>query len=171
MKVNDYIAGVPVHAPTLSDAENPFQHTDLLVNAQVTRIVVDVMSGIVGILLEIRQTEHLRGNTGLLRVTGVAQQNWICTASSDEFTAWSILGATVYQRAGEFQLVAQCLPAGALRVVGSSAEFILLDAPALTSTPPDYRADPRELIRFGVASENTECGAIGVAYSARGEQV
>lgn len=171
MKVNDYLAGAPFDAPTLPDEWNPFQHAELFEHAQVTRIIVDVMSGTVGILLELRQAEQLRANTALLRVTGVAQQNWICTASADEFTAWSIRGATVYQRAGEFQLVAQCLPAGALRVVGASAEFILLDAAALATAPPDYHSDPRELIRFGVATESTECEAVGVAYSAQTERV
>lgn len=171
MNVNDVLAGVPMRAPELRDTENPFLHPELFIDAQVTRIIVDVMTGTVGILLELRQAEHLRGNTALLRVTGVAQQNWICTAMANEFTAWSISGATVHQRPGEFQFVAQCLPAGALRLVGTSAEFVLLEAAALASAPPDYRADSRELIRFGVANENTECHAVGVARSVQTEKV
>ncbi|PVE96872.1 MULTISPECIES: hypothetical protein [unclassified Microbacterium] len=171
MKVNDVLAGVPFRAPDLDDAENPFLHTELFVDAQVTRILVDVMTGTVGILFELRQAERLRANTALLRVTGVAQQNWICTAMANEFTAWSITGATIHQRLGEFQFVAQCLPAGALRVVGSSAEFILLEASALATAPPDYRTDSHDLIRFGVANETTECEAVGIARSVQTEKV
>ncbi|WP_223627175.1 hypothetical protein [Microbacterium sp. EST19A] len=171
MRVNDVLSGVPFTAPELPDAENPFLHTELFVHAQVTRILVDVMTGTVGILFELRQVEHLPANTALLRVTGVAQQNWIATAMANEFTAWSISGARIHQRAGEFQFVAQCLPAGAVRVVGSAAEFILLEAAALPSAPPDYLNDPRELIRFGVADESTECEAVGVARSTQTEKV
>lgn len=171
MRVNDILSGVPFAAPDLPDAENPFLHSELFVHAQVTRILVDVMTGTVGILLELRQADRLPANTALLRVKGVAQQNWIATATVNEFTAWSITGATIHQRAGEFQFVAQCLPAGAVRVVGSAAEFILLEAAALASAPPDYLNDPRELIRFGIADENTECEAVGVARSAQTERV
>lgn len=171
MKVNDVLAGVPFRAPELHDSENPFLRTELFVDAQITRLIVDVMTGTVGILFELRQAEHLRANTALLRVTGVAQQNWVCTAMANEFTAWSISGVTVHQRPGQFQFVAQCLPAGALRVVGTSAEFVLLEAAALASAPPDYRADASDLIRFGVANENTECEAVGVARSVQTEKV
>jgi hypothetical protein len=171
MRVNDVLIGIPFEAPELPEVNNPFQHSELFDDAQVTRILVDVMAGTVGVLLELRQAEHLPGNTALLRVTGVAQQNWICTAMADELTAWSITGVVVHQRPGEFQLVAQCLPAGALRIVGASAEFVLLDAAALADAPPDYRADARELIRFGVANENTECRLIGVARSVQTEKV
>lgn len=170
MRVNDVLAVIPSEAPQLPEAENPFRHTELFEDAQVTRITVDVLAGTVGVLLELRQAERLPANTALLRVTGVAQQNWICTAMADEFTAWSITGAVVHQRPGEFQFVAQCLPAGALRIVGASAEFILLDAVALADAPPDYHADARELIRFGVANESTECRLIGVARSTRTEE-
>ena len=171
MRVNDVLSGVPFAAPTLPDAENPFRHSELFVDAQITRIVVDVMTSTVGILFELRQADRLPANTALLRVSGVAQQNWICTAMTNEFTAWSITGATIHQRPGEFQFVAQCLPAGALRIVGSSAEFVLLEAAALASAPPDYRNDARDLIRFGVANENTECEPVGLARSVQTEKV
>jgi hypothetical protein len=164
MKVYDYLAGAPFDAPELAVAENPFHDAGLLVDAQVNRILVDVLSGTVGIILELRQNERLPANTGLLRVMGVAQQNWIGTALADEYTAWSISGATIRQRPGEFQLVAQCAPAGALRVVGASAEFILLDA-AFASAPLRHRTEASELIRFGVANESTDCAAVGFARS------
>ena len=56
-------------------------------------------------------------------------------------------------------------PVGTLRLVGSAADFTLLEAVALDTTPPDYRADPRALIRFGIADESTEVEAIGMARS------
>lgn len=167
MKVNDAIVGAPLSAPALSDAENPFLDPSILHGAQITLIVVDVLAGTVGILLELRQAPHIRANTGLIRVTGVAQQNWICTSVANEFTAWSITGATVHAAPTEFQLAAQCLPTGMLRVIGTSAEFVLLDAGALDVAPPDYRAGSRTLIRFGVADQNTDCEVVGVARSNR----
>lgn len=171
MKVNDYLTGAPFEAPELADEANPFQHDELLIEAQITRIVVDVMSGTVGVLLELRQAPQFRATTALLRVTGVAQQNWICAVIANEFTAWSITGATVFQREGEFQLIAQCLPAGSLRIVGASAEFFLLESDALGAAPLGSRADARDLIRFGVAYENTECVVVGVARSSQTERV
>ncbi|MDQ0726548.1 hypothetical protein [Microbacterium sp. W4I20] len=169
MKVNDVLAGVPIDAPELPDAANPFRHTELLVGAQVTRILVDVLAGSVGVLFELRQAPHLNANTGLLRVHGVAQQNWICTSAANEFTAWSITGATVHQRPAEFQISAQCLPAGALRIVGTSADFTLLDAAAASTAPPDDQADGRGLLRFGVADENTPCAVVGIARSVQAD--
>lgn len=165
MKVNDLLVGDPRELPGLPDEENPFVDADALLDAQITRIIVDVLGGSVGVLLELRQSSRLRGNTAFLRVTGVAQQNWICTRTANEFTAWSITGVTVHQREKEFHLVADCLPVGTLRLVGSAADFTLLEAVALDTTPPDYRADPRALIRFGIADESTEVEAIGMARS------
>lgn len=170
MKVNDLLIGVPSALPALPEEENPFLHPDALIDAQITRIVVDVLGGTVGVLLELRQSARLRGNTALLRVSGVAQQNWICTRTANEFTAWSITAASMHQGTHEFHLVADCLPVGTLRLIGASADFILLEAGALETAPPDYRTDPRAAIRFGIADETTELQAIGVARS-RGSAV
>ena len=166
MMVNDLLIGVPGELPRLPDEENPFLTADALVGAQITRILVDVLGGAVGVLLELRQSSRLRGTTALLRVTGVVQQNWLSTRTANEFTAWSITGFTVHQGEQEFQLVVDCLPVGTLRVVGSAADFTLLQARALDVAPPDYRSDPRALIRFGIANESTEVEPIGVARSA-----
>ncbi|QNA91846.1 MULTISPECIES: hypothetical protein [unclassified Microbacterium] len=165
MKVRDLLIGVPREFPSLQDEENPFLHADALIGAQITRVIVDVLGGAVGVLLELRQSTRLRGNTALLRVTGVAQQNWVCARTANEFTAWSITAAVVHQHEKEVQFVADCLPVGTLRIVGSAADFTLLDAAALPTAPPDYRADPRALIRFGIADESTEVELIGVARS------
>jgi hypothetical protein len=166
MKVNDLLIDVPCELPSLFDEENPFLNTDALIGAQITRILVDVLGGAVGVLLELRQSSHLRGSTAFLRITGVAQQNWLAARTANEFTAWSITSASVYQHDREFQLVADCLPVGTLRVVGAAADFTLLEAGALDSAPPDYQADPRAFIRFGIADESTEVEPIGVARSA-----
>lgn len=165
MQVKDVMLGVPLDAQDLSHGENPFSDMRLLVGAQVTRITVDVLAGTAAILLELRQASRLPATTGLLRIAGLAQQNWICTSGANEFTAWSITGTTFHQGTGEFHLTAQCLPAGALRIVGREAEFVLLHAVSLPAAPPDYRADSRELIRFGVADEDTECEVVGIARS------
>ena len=165
MKVNDLLIGAPCALPTLPDGENPFVNADALVDAQITRLVVDVLGGTVGVLLELRQSSRLRGNTALLRVTGVAQQNWICTRPANAFTAWSITGARVHQGEGEFHLVIDCLPVGTLRIVGAAADFALLEAASLGVAPPDYQSDPQALIRFGVADESTDVTPIGLARS------
>jgi hypothetical protein len=165
VKVHDLLIGIPRALPELPEAENPFLHADALIGAQITRIVVDVLGGTAGVLLELRQSPRLRGNTALLRVTGIAQQNWISTRTANEFTAWSITGATLRQLDSEFQLIADCLPVGTLRLIGTSADFTLLEASALDTAPPDYRADPRALIRFGIADESTDVEPIGTARS------
>ncbi len=51
-------------------------------------------------------------------------------------------------------------------MVGSAADFTLLKASALDIAPPDYRSDPRALVRVGIANESTEVEPIGVARSA-----
>jgi hypothetical protein len=164
MKVNDLLLGVPEDIPALPDAENPFLHADALVDAQITRIIVDVLGGAVGVLLELRRSTRLRGNTALLRVTGVAQQNWIGSTTANEFTAWSITGATVHQTSHEVHVTAQCLPVGTLRIVGTAADFTLLWAHALDAAP-DFRAGARDLVRFGIANESTECDPVGAVHT------
>ncbi|MGH3691884.1 MAG: hypothetical protein ACRDT7_17170 [Microbacterium sp.] len=168
MKISDLLLAVPGELPRLAENENPFVNPEALVGAQITRILVDVLGGRAGVLLELRQSSRLRGNTALLRVSAVRQQNWTCTSTANEFTAWSIMHASTRQYEDEFRVSVDCMPVGALRVVGASADFTLLDATALDITPPDYRSDPRALIRFGVADESTEATPIGVAYSTGG---
>lgn len=166
MNVNDLLIGVPGALPPLPDGENPFLTDDALVGSQITRILVDVLGGTVGVLLELGQSTRLRGTTALLRVTGVEQQSWRCTPMADEFTAWSITGMTVQQRDDEFHLVIDCFPVGALLVVGAAADFTLLQTAAPDVAPPDDHFDPRALIRFGIADESTEVEPIGSARSA-----
>lgn len=161
MKVNDLLIGDPSELPPLPSAENPFLHPDVLVDAQITRVIVDVLGGAVGVLLELRQSTRLRGNTALLRVTGVAQQNWIGSATANRYTAWSITNAAVHQTPHEVHVVADCLPVGTLRIVGTAADFTLLVAEALDVLPPDYRAAPSDLVRFGIADESSECDPLG----------
>ncbi|WP_417506610.1 hypothetical protein [Microbacterium sp.] len=168
MNVNDLLIGVRGELPMLPDEENPFLSTDALVGAQITRILVDVLGGTVGVLLELGQSTRLRGTTALLRVTGVVQQNWRSTPTANEFTAWSISGLTVQQRDDEFHVVIDCFPVGALLVVGAAADFTLLHAVAPDVAPPDDHFDPRALIRFGIADESTEVEPIGSARSAGG---
>jgi len=165
VKVNDLLIGVPCALPELPESENPFLNAEALIGAQITRIVVDVLGGTVGALLELRQSTRLRGNTALLRVAGIVQQNWISTRTANEFTAWSITGASLRQLGSEFQLIADCLPVGTLRLIGTSADFTLLEAGALDTTPPESSADPRTLIRFGIADESTDVEPIGTARS------
>lgn len=168
MQVKDVMAGVPIDAPALRSTQNPFLHSQLLDRARLSSIVIDVLAGTASVLLELGNAQRSapRATTGLLRVSGLAQQDWICTAAVDEFTAWSITRAIAHISADEFQFTARCLPAGGLRVVGASAEFVLLDTSTSTPVPPAAHADPRTLHRFGLADPDTACEIIGVARSA-----
>lgn len=168
MMVNDLLIGVHDELPRLPDEENPFVTADALVDAQITRILVDVLGGTVGVLLDLGQTTRLRGTTALLRVTGAVQQNWRCTPTANEFTAWSITGVTMQQREEKFHVVIDCFPVGALLVVGSAADFTLLHAAAPDVAPLDHPFDRGALIRFGIADESTEVEPIGSARSAGG---
>lgn len=163
MKVADLITGPARALPELPDAENPFVNPGALVDARITRIITDVLGGTLGVLLELRPSTRFRGNTAVLRVTGVVQQDWNRTATANEFTAWSITHAVMGPHETGFQLIAECVPVGALRLTGSSAEFILVDARIPDGAPPDHVADPQALVRFGLADENTAVEPIGIA--------
>ena len=163
MQVKDLLFGVPSDLPGLHDSENPFVHADALVGAQLTRVVVDVLGGTVGVLLELRQSSRLRGTTALLRVTGVTAQDWAGSASANRYTAWSITDAAVHQASGEVRVVVQCRPAGSLRIIGTSAEFLLLTAHPNRAVP--LPADPGALLRFGVVDESTECDPLGAVHA------
>lgn len=164
MRMNDLLAGAPADAQRLADDHDPLRRPRLLRGAQLTRIVDDVLSGTVGVLFELRQAPRLTGNTALLRVAGVSRQQWTRTAQADEFTAWSLTEATIHQSAEEFRFLARFSPAGALQLAGDSAELILLDAlPA--PLPVGGPQDLRQLLRFGIADETSECAPLAVARS------
>lgn len=163
MQVKDVLFGVPSDLPALHDSENPFLDADALLDAQITRVVVDVLGGTVGVLLELRQSSRLRGTTAVLRVTGVVGQNWVGSASANRFTAWSITDATVHQAPGEVRVAVHCGPMGALHITGTSAAFLLLTAHPDLEVP--LPADPGSLLRFGVVDESTECDPLGAVHA------
>ncbi|WP_431806675.1 hypothetical protein [Microbacterium paraoxydans] len=162
MQVKDLLLGVPSGLPGLADAENPFVDALALVDTQVTRVVVDVLGGTVGILLELRQAPRLRGTTGLLRVAGVVRQEWTGSAAANRFTGWTITDAVIERDLTEIRIDLHCLPAGSLHVTGSTADFVLLAArPDLTPPPPN---DPEALRRFGEVDESAAADPLAAAH-------
>lgn len=162
MQVRDLLFGVPSGLPPLADTEDPFADALALVDAQVTRVILDIPAGVVGVLLELRQSTRLRGTTALLRVTGAVRQEWTGSASANRFTAWSITDAAVDRDLTAIRIALHCLPAGSLHLTGTAADFVLLSARP-DRTPPSS-TDPAALLRFGVVDESTVCDPLGAAH-------
>ncbi|MFS0892729.1 hypothetical protein [Microbacterium sp. 179-I 3D3 NHS] len=162
MRVHDLLSGLPSGIRSLGETEDPLRRPHLMVGGQVTRVVVDVIAATVHVLFELRQASRLPANTALLRVDGVVRQDWIRSAWTDDHTSWTITDATAHRRRQEVVFSVRCGEAGALRLVGASAEVVLLDVTG-AAAPPSEPIDPRALARLTVADESSACEIVGVA--------
>lgn len=162
MKIKDLLDGAPIEAAELKGSENPFRNPELLLGAQLTRVMVAATPGTVGAFFELRQAPRLLGNTALLRASGATLRKWIHTGYVDEFTAWSLTAVKIDQSPDGFHLIAQFCPAGTLLLVAAKAELFLLQA-APAPLPAGGPADVRQLLRFGIADEDSDCELLAVA--------
>lgn len=138
---------------------DPLTDDDALQEAQVLDVRCDPLSGVVGILFELRQALQLReANTGVLVAGGVRELHWEASARDTTLTAWSV-GSSVPRTKGSLFHLSMTLwpaPGALLSLVAESAAFFVGHVPGLAIWPPDYTKNDRSSVRESIAAWDTD---------------
>jgi hypothetical protein len=133
---------------------DPLIEEDALQEAQVLDVRFDALSGVVGILFELRQALQLReASTGVLVAHGVRELKWSGPSRSGTLTAWSVGSSRPRVDGRAFELILSMWPppGSRLSLTAENAMFFTGDVPGLSEAPTDYTARSRESIGNGVA--------------------
>lgn len=159
MKIDDLLLPDPALREYASLPEmDPLTEDDALQEAQVLDVRFDALTGVVGILFELRQALQLQeANTGVLIAYGVRELTWSGLRRDVPLTAWSI-GSSVPSAKDQFfglSLVLWPHPGAQLTLSAESAAFFVGDVPGLPEAPPDYTVGDRREIAAEVAGWNS----------------
>ena len=135
MKTADLLLLTPALREYLSLPEmDPLTEDDALQEAQVLDVRFDALTGVVGILFELRQALQLEeANTGVLVARGVRELTWSGPRRDTALTAWSI-GSSVPQakdRLFSLSLVMWPHPGARLSLTAESAALDVGHGPGL----------------------------------------
>lgn len=136
------LAGLPA-----AEAD-PFAQEGALQEAQLLSVRFDAVTGVAGLLFEMRPSLQVRdANTGVLVARRVRELSWSSPARSGGLSAWPVGSSTTHRRAGmvRFELDMWPAPGASLSFEASDADFFLGRVPGLTAAPPDYtEVSPKE---------------------------
>ncbi|MFE4082263.1 hypothetical protein [Paenarthrobacter sp. YIM B13468] len=133
---------------------DPLTEAGALQEAQLLGVKFDVLSGVAGLLFELRVALQLREtNTGVLIAHGVREMTWSGPSRDTPLTAWTVAGCEPQSIDGLFALQLGIWPApGAqLSLKAESAAFFTGDVLGLTEAPPNYANHDRETLGSEVA--------------------
>jgi len=128
---------------------------DALQDAQVLDVRLNALTGVAGVLFELRQSLHIEGaDTGVLVCFGTRDLAWSGAARPTELTAWSVGGSVPSTRGTLFSITMSMWPepGASLSLTAVSAAFIVGQVPGLASAPPDYTAHDRTTIAADIAT-------------------
>lgn len=133
---------------------DPLTEDDALQEAQVLDVRFDVLSGVAGIIFELRQALQLQeANTGVLVARNVRELAWLGPERTEALTAWSVGSSvpTAKDRLFGLSLVMWPHPGARLTLAAESAAFFVGDVPGLPAAPPDYTENDRATVAAEVA--------------------
>ncbi|GAA3203870.1 hypothetical protein ACFO1B_42705 [Dactylosporangium siamense] len=124
----------------------------LLQESQVLDLRVDLLRSTAAILLELRAAfDHLTGNTAVMVLRGAGAVRWMVADEVGEpLTAWAVVGASIRQLTGGFEVSLGLSPNAELMVTAQALEYYSLEA-NVGEVIPDYTIDSEETIRSAVA--------------------
>ena len=168
MKIDDLLLSNHAQREHSSRPEmNPLTEGDALQEAQVIDVRFDVLTGVVGILFELRQALQLReASTGVLVARGVRELMWSGPSGDTGLTAWSIGSsvATTKDRLFGLSLVMWPHPGARLSLTAESAAFFVGDVPGLPEAPLDYTEGDRSAIGGEVADWGSPFEPLSAAF-------
>ena len=142
MKIDDLLVLDPGLRRYASLPEmDPLTEDDALQEAQVLDVRFEALTGVVGILFELRQALQLQeANTGVLVARGVRELAWSGPPRETVMTAWSVGRSvpTARDRLFGLSLVMWPHPGARLTLTAESAAFFVGEVPGLSAAPPDY---------------------------------
>jgi hypothetical protein len=144
---------------------DPLIENDALQEAQLLDLRVHALSSTAGLLFELRTALQFEyGNAAVLIVRGLQKSTWRATQRSGERTAWSVVGSEMHAGSGLVGLNVTFSPGSSIEIVGTSAEFYVLDVSGIGEAPPDYCADGEGSIRTGLPGWGCSFSLLQASY-------
>lgn len=147
---------------------DPFHQEDALQEAQLLSVRFDAVTGLAGLLFEMRQSLQTRGvNTGVLVDRGVSELAWSGPSRSGGLSAWPIGSSVTHRRAGlvRFELGMWPAPGALLSLNALEAHFYLGNVPGLAATPPDYTEVLPSEVSGQIADWNSSFVPVGLVHA------
>lgn len=152
---------------TLKPEMDPLTEEGALQEAQLLGVKFDALSGVAGLLFELRVALQLREtNTGVLIARGVRQLTWSGLSRDTPMTAWTVGGSEPQSVAGLFglQLGMWPAPGAQLSLKAESAAFFAGDVPGLTEAPPNYSNHDRGTLGNEVADWDSSFEPVSAVF-------
>ena len=150
---------------------DPLLENDALQETQLLDLRIHALSSTAGLLFELRTALQFEyGNAAVLVVHGLQRSNWRATQRGAEKTAWSVVGSEMSTGSGLLNLNVTLSPSSSIEILGTSAEFYVLDVPEIGEVPPDYCSDGEVRIRSGLPGWGSSFSLLQASYlEARGD--
>ncbi len=168
MKIGDLLVPDPRQREFASMPEmDPLTEADALQEAQLLDVRFDVLTGVAGLLFELRTALQLReANTGVLVVHGVRELAWFGPGRDTFLTAWSVGSSIPRAQDGLFalSLVMWPHPGARLSLTGESGAFFVGDVPKLAEAPADYTDRSRGALSGQVADWDSTFDPVSAVF-------
>lgn len=146
---------------------NPLTQPDALQDAQVLDVRFHAVSGVLGVLFELRQSLHFYGpDTAVLICQGVSNFTWSAPARDTGLTAWSVDTSVPASEPFRLDLAIRSAPGASMTIASANAIFVVGHVVGATEAPPDYTALTPDLEMPGVA--NWASGFVPTASTSTG---
>lgn len=150
---------------TPSPDMDPLVERDALQEAQLLDLRLHALSSTAGLLFELRTALQFEyGNAALLVVRGLQQSSLQAIQRGGEKTAWSVVGSGMRIESGLLGLNIALSPDSSVRILGSRAEFYVLDVPGIGEAPPEYCSDEERSIRIGLPGWGSSFSLLQASY-------
>ena len=144
---------------------DPLIENDALQEAQLLDLRIHALSSTAGLLFELRTALQFEyGNAAVLIVRGLQKSTWRAIQRGGERTAWSVVGSEMRAGSGLVDLNVTLSPSSSIEIVGTSAEFYVLDVPGIGEAPPDYCPDGEGSIRTGLPGWGCSFSLLQASY-------
>lgn len=139
--------------------DSPLWREGYLQEAQVLDIRHHALTGVFGVLFELRQSLQFdHADTGVLVGYGATRCEWLSPPRATSLTAWSIESSVPGFANGSFgmRLTMGPSPGARLNLESKRAIFVTGKVVGLEAVPPDYQAVPPDRDVLGIATWSSE---------------
>ena len=141
--------------PAASDAVSPFVADDVLAEAELQQVRLELVSGALWSLLDLRGSLYFdRGNTAVLGAVDVESTEWAGRRHdyADSWLALPVGSSSFTREDGSWSARLGMIQGQVLTVRARSMWFVVGDVPGCDEPQPSYAEDPPATIRRRLAS-------------------
>ncbi|MBP5938319.1 hypothetical protein [Streptomyces acidiscabies] len=163
--VNSLVASRRDFSASVQAAEpDALREADALQEAQLLDSRVCPLTSTAALLFELRTSLQFdAGNAALLVVRGLRSFAWSSSVVPVPFAALTVVSGLPDPAAGVFRARFDFFPAARLEVVGSQADFYVLEVDGIGDVPPDYSGTDHERIARELPSWSSLCRPVQVS--------